>query len=237
MFVTPSNFDTPPYNLPNLDKVANTFLDYVNVLEEEVLVKLLGRQLYKSFIDALDALPDEYDEETATVIDQEYVYGNDIWKALTEETGVFPVAGPSWELIEEDNKWLELQNGAEYDYADKTWKWKGLVHLLVPFITSRYIRDNVDSFSGSAVIVPSNENSSIISPALRICRAHNAYAERCGVARGGSSLYYRDQSFRYECLLYHDTLFGFLTANREEYEVDGIVWYFESPELMNIAGI
>jgi len=35
MFVTASNFDTPPYNLPNLDKVVNTFSDYVNALEEE----------------------------------------------------------------------------------------------------------------------------------------------------------------------------------------------------------
>lgn len=237
MFVTPSNFEIPPYNLSNLDKANNVFPDYVAALEEESLLKLLGRQLYDAFIAGLAALPDEYDEETATVIGDQYVYGNDIWEAATVTTGVFPVAGSDWTLIEADNKWLELKNGAEYDYAGKTWKWNGLAKLLTPFIASRWIRDNVDSFTGNGVVVPSNENSTLISPALRICRAHNDYAEKCGVARGGSGLYYRDQSFRYECLLYHDTLYGFLTANRAVYEVDGIVWYFESPELMNIASI
>ena len=57
MFVTPSNFDTPPYSIPNLDKEVNSFLDYVAVLEEGALLKLLGRQLYKAFIDGLAALP------------------------------------------------------------------------------------------------------------------------------------------------------------------------------------
>lgn len=234
MFVTSSNFDTPPYNIPNLDKVVNTFPDYVDAIEEEALLKLLGRQLYKAFIDGLEALPDEYDEETATVVDTEYVYGNDIWKALTATTGVFPVAGSDWELVEEDNKWLVLQNGAEYDYVSKTWKWIGLTKLLIPFVYSRWVRDNADAFTGNGVVVANNENSQLISPALRICRAHNDYAEKCGVLRGDQP--YWIGSYHYS-LSNEDTLYGFLTANKADYEVDGIVWYFCPPALMNIAGI
>jgi hypothetical protein len=203
----------------------------VDSLEEEALLRLLGRQLYKAFIDGIAALPGSYDEETATVVDTEYVYGNSIWKALTVTTGVLPVAGINWELVEEDNKWLTLKNGSEYEYASKDWKWNGLVKLLTPFIYSRWVRDNVDSFSGNGVVVPSNENSQIISPATRICRAHNDYAEKCGVFRDR----YVGLSYRYEqCFTYEDTLFGFLTAKGETVYPD---WTFEAPRIMNIAGI
>lgn len=235
MFVTSSNLDTPPYNLPNLDKVANTFSNYVDAVEEEALVKLLGRQLYDSFI---EGLPDNvYDATVATVIGQQYEYGNDIWEALTVTTGTTPVEGVAWHLISEDDKWLELKNGVNYDYASKTWKWKGLVFLLTPLVASRWIRDNVDSFTGSAVVVASNENSTLISPALRICRAHNDYAERVGVMRGvsRSSLHYANRSYHFaDCMSYQDTLYGFLVAAGDTvYEG----WTFEAPDLMNIAGI
>lgn len=234
MFVTSSNFDILPYNLPNLDKVS--FPEYVDQVEEEALLKLLGRQLYKSFIDGLEGLEDiaEYDEATATEVDTQYIYGNDIWKALTVTTGVFPVAGVNWELVEEANKWLELKNGAEYEYTSKTWKWIGMAKLLTPFVYSRWVRDNVDSFSGNGVVVPNNENSQLISPIHRISRAHNDYAEKVGVLRGFAGAYLRgsyrwDQYFSYE-----DTLMGFLTAKGEGvYEG----WTFESPGLMNIANI
>jgi len=236
MFVTPSNFDTPPYSIPNLDKEVNSFLDYVAVLEEGALLKLLGRQLYKAFIDGLAALPEAYSEETATVINSEYVYGNNIWKALTVTTGVFPVAGSDWELVE-TNKWLELKNGAEYTYASKVWKWAGMVKLLTPFIYSRYVEENVEQFTGNGVVVASNENSTLVSPAFKVTRAHNKYAELAGVARGVRNNYpyysYRfDQSF--ECFSYEDTLYGFLTAKGLTVYPD---WCFESPGLRNIAGI
>lgn len=236
MFVTSSNFDTPPYSIPNLDKEVNSFPDYVAVLEEEALLKLLGRQLYKAFIDGLAALPETYSEETATVINNEYVYGNNIWKALTVTTGVFPVAGSDWELVE-TNKWLELKNGAEYSYASKTWKWAGMVKLFTPFIYSRYVSDNVERFTGNGVVVASNENSTLVSPAFKITRAHNHYAEMCGVVRGVRNNYpfysYRfDQCF--ECFSCEDTLYGFLTAKGNTVYPD---WSFESPGLMNIASI
>lgn len=241
MFVTASNLDIPPFNLPNLDKVPNIFVDYVDAIEEEALVKLLGRQLYKSFIDGLAALPATYSSSAPTVINTQYVYGNDIWKALTVTTGVTPVAGANWELVEEGNKWLELKNGAEYEYASKTWTYKGVVDLLTPLVSSCWIRDNVDAFTGSAVVVPSNENSQIISPTLRITRAYNEYAKRAGVSRGSSylrDLYVRGLSSHYSaCFSYEDTLYGFLTANLADYEVDGLQWVFESPDLMNIANI
>lgn len=232
MFVTASNFDTAPYNLPNLDKEVNSFSDYSDAIEREALLRLLGRQLYKAFTEGLAALPGAYDEETATVINQEYVYGNKIWKALTMTTGVFPVAGADWELVE-INKWLELKNGAEYDYGSKTWMWEGMVKLFTPYVYKCYLRDNIERFTGSAVVVPSNENSQIVSPARLISRAHNDYAERCGLLRGYPSGSYRWEQWC-ELYSYEDTLYGFLTAKGNTVYPD---WCFESPGFMNIAGI
>ena len=86
-------------------------------------------------------------------------------------------------------------------------------------------------------VVASNENSSLVSPAFKVTRAHNKYAELAGVARGVRNNYpyysYRfDQSF--ECFSYEDTLYGFLTAKGLTVYPD---WCFESPGLRNIAGI
>lgn len=230
MFVTSSNFDILPYSLPNLDKVS--FSDYVDQVEEEALLKLLGRQLYDAFIAGLPA--NTFDATVATVIGTQYAYGNDVWEALTVQTGTAPVAGINWTLVEEDNKWLELKNGAEYEYVSKTWKWIGMAKLLTPFVYSRWVKDNVDSFSGNGVVVPNNENSQIISPIHRISRAHNDYAEKVGVIRGFASAYQLG-SYRWnQCFSYEDTLVGFLTAKGEGV-YDG--WTFESPGLMNIANI
>lgn len=236
MFVTSSNFITPPYNIPNLDKVVNTFSNYVNALEEEALVKLLGRQLYKSFIDGLAALPGEYNSATQYALNAEVISGNNIYKSLQNNNSNHALTdGAWWELVEENNKWLKLKKGSEYTYPDKVWTWKGLANLLTPFIYSRYVYDNVDSFTGNGVVVPQNENSAIISPSLRITRANNEYCARVGIVRGYREMVLSGRSFHYaDCMSYQDTFYGFMLAN---YQADYAEWSFEQPELMNIAGI
>ncbi len=217
MFVTSSNFDTPPYSLPNLDNVVNTFPDFVEASEESALLGLLGRQLYDAFIAGLDALPDDYDEETATVIGDEYVYGNDIWEALTETTGVFPVEGVAWTLVEADNKWLKLKNGAEYEHESKTYQWRGMTWLLIPYIYSQWLEANADSFTGSGVVTDANENSQVGSPLVRICNSYNDFARRSGVTENPG----------YYTMV--DSLYGFLYVEEDNYED----WLWESPETIN----
>lgn len=62
MFVVASDFDLLPYNIPNLegDKMGNTFADYVEEQEEEILKSLLGVTLYESFIEGLE---EDYPED------------------------------------------------------------------------------------------------------------------------------------------------------------------------------
>ncbi len=59
MFVTKTDFDVIPWNIPNLSG-NNSFLDYVAREEEEILLSLLGKSLYDSFIEGLDT---DYPEE------------------------------------------------------------------------------------------------------------------------------------------------------------------------------
>jgi hypothetical protein len=49
MILTEADFDIPPYNIPNIQKVRNTFESYRDLKEEEVLRFLLGDDIYDAF--------------------------------------------------------------------------------------------------------------------------------------------------------------------------------------------
>lgn len=49
MFVTAQNFNDTEYNLPDLNKKVNSFQNYVDEQEEELLYKVLGMLLYEEF--------------------------------------------------------------------------------------------------------------------------------------------------------------------------------------------
>jgi len=56
-FVTIDDFGVPPYQLPNLDQVINTFNDYIEQKEQEVLSKILGDALYQAMTAGLAVVP------------------------------------------------------------------------------------------------------------------------------------------------------------------------------------
>lgn len=68
MFVEISDFDGHPWNLPNLEHKANTFMDFVEHKEREALVNLLGLGFYNTFKAALDA--EDPEAEPPVVADQ-----------------------------------------------------------------------------------------------------------------------------------------------------------------------
>lgn len=179
--VSATDFDIPPYTIPNLDKKANTFTVFVFEQQEEILLKVLGRNLYDSFIDGLDALPSAWSSTVATVIDQQYIHGNNIWKALTVQTGTAPVEGADWELVEEDNRWLLLKNGNTYAYNDKVYYFKGMSKIMRPFIYSKWLEYTFDQHVGvGGLTIPKTENSQTISPATRIITSWNDFARNIG---------------------------------------------------------
>lgn len=220
MFVTFSNFELEPYKLTNLDRFENMYLERAELSEDEALLKLLGRQLYTAFLDALDEMPDAWLDSFETVIGTEYTYGNDIWEALTITEGTVPVEGADWTLVEENNIWLKLKNGADYTYASKTWKWLGMAKLMTPKVYSDLLAQNEEMFTGIGMASSTPENSLKVSPAKKICDCHNAYSKIFGILANG-------------CMTYEDSLIGFLTANSTDYPD----WYFENPGKMNTFGI
>ncbi len=212
MFLTASDFDVIPYNIPNLSTVPNTFPDYVGTMEKAALVKLMGRPFYTEFIDALAALPAEWVATNGTgySIGNQVVYGVSVWQSL-QNTNLnhVPVEGAYWTLLEADNVWLKLKKGADYDWATLTYKWEGMAALLKPFVYAAWVGDNYITLSASGPLIQLAENSTIVNPGAMICKAWNDYAERAGGTYG------------YEIV---DTLYGFLIANETDYQ--NIVWCY-----------
>lgn len=178
MFVLSSDFDVPPFSIPDLGS-NNSFADYVEDLEAEILKKLLGKTIYDQFIAGLDAFT-AYSASAARVIGDHYSYGNDVWEALTTTAGVTPVAGSDWTLVEEDNKWLLLKNGNDYEYSDNDYEWYGMVKMLKPYVYSKWLTDQYDTHTSAGVVVANTENSTVISPARRIAAAYNKFSEIAG---------------------------------------------------------
>ncbi len=217
MFVTASDFNVVPYNIPNLDKVADTFSDYVETKEEEALLRLLGRQLYTAFVDGLAALTQyTWSASVATVIGREYRYGNSIWEALTVQTGTAPVEGSDWTLVEADNIWLKLKNGADYEYGGLTHVWEGMTVLLKPFIFSEWVKDNHQPLTGIGTVSPNAENAIPVNPGRIIAKSWNDFAGKAGS--------------NYDSI---DTLYGFLVANIADYED----WTFCDPGFKNVFNL
>jgi len=180
MFVTASDFNIPPYRIPGLDKVPTVFASFVDQEERRHLLEVLGDNLYQAFTDGFEDLPDEWVATDPTVIGQQYVYGNDIWEAVTVQTGTAPVAGSDWTLIEEDNRWLLLANGSTYMINDKKFVWVGIYETLKPLIYSKWVEYSAVELTGNGFVIPAMENNVRVDPSQFICRSWNQWSRYVG---------------------------------------------------------
>lgn len=57
MIVAATDFNVPPYAIPNLQGVINSFNAYVSAAEQEVLIDLMGYTLYIDFINGIAVTP------------------------------------------------------------------------------------------------------------------------------------------------------------------------------------
>src|SRR5688572_1668232 len=135
MFVTASDFNIPPYLLPS-SKTPELFLAFVNQEEAKYLLEVLGPNLYEAFTDGYVA---DWVPTVPTVIGQEYGYGNDVWEALTVQTGTTPVEGVNWTLVTANDRWRLLKEGNRYQIDGKYYRWDGMVLALKPLIYSKWI--------------------------------------------------------------------------------------------------
>lgn len=190
MFVTASDYTIPPTDIPSLDKVPTLFQAFVDQEEDKYLREVLGDSLYEAFIDGLNDLPADLNLTVPTVINNEYVYGNDIWKALTVTTGVIPSEGTDWTLIEEDNRWLLLKNGNKYIFNGKTNRWGGIKGAVKPLIYAEWVEYGVAKLTINGFVVPSMENNVSVDPSPYVCRQWNEWSKQIGgPCRQHNSLY------------------------------------------------
>lgn len=239
MFVTASDFDLHPYQIPNMP--VNTFPAYVSEQEKDILIKLLGSDFYTAFVNGLAALPLAW---SATVpsggysLGNQVTYGNSIWASLVNTNlNNTPVEGVNWHKAE-DNRWLKLKNGVSYRVNSKSYEWKGMVAMLKPYIVSQWVKHNFDSNSGIGITISKSENSIVISAADRIIQNWNAFARIAGSTCG----------HYYWTLDLFNTLFGYLYNSDALYYNDiptddfvdfrsYFVSYFNNPGLINLFGI
>jgi hypothetical protein len=190
MFVTAQNFLIPPYKIPSLTGPGEgtTFSAFVDQEERKYLLEVLGDNLYTAFTEGLPEYT--WSATVATVIGREYAYGNDVWEALSVQTGTAPVEGVNWTLIEEDNRWLLLKNGNYYSMNDKRYYWDGMVNACKALIYSKWIEYNSKSLTGNGFVIPKHENNIAVDPNQDICRSWNDWSDRVGDAcRQKNTLY------------------------------------------------
>lgn len=192
MFVTSENFDLPPYEL-NVDKSINTFNDFVDKIERKYLIQVLGRNLYDYFVAGLSALPLLWDDTTGYLTSDQVVFGNDIWEAVQDNTGISPNEGVDWTKVVTDNRWLVLRNGGNYLVYDKKYVWGGVVEALIPLIYSLWVQSRVITFTGTGFVAPKQENGLVVNPREFIADSWNEWSRLVG-----------------NCYNVYDTLYGHL---------------------------
>lgn len=181
MFVTTSDYNVPPYNIPSLTPgEGTTFAAFIDQEEDKYLREVMGDQLYEAFVSGLNDLPGDYSLTVATVIGTQYVYGNDIWEALTVTTGDAPSVGTDWTLIEENNRWLLLKNGTTYEFSGKNYRWKGMNAMVKPLIYANWVEYGAATLTQNGFVTPKTENNILSDPGVYICRAWNEWCELVG---------------------------------------------------------
>lgn len=237
MFVTADDYDVPPFVLMNLKDVGNegstgepyqAFVSFINEQEEIALRELLGHTLYEAFVAFLGTLTD-YDLDTATTVNSLYAKGNDVWKALISTTNTPPAVGANWVLVEENNRWLLLKNGSDYqNQNEKPRKWKGMKAMLKPLLYGLWIGTDQSRATGVGVVVNDNENSSVVNAGQEITKGQNMF-----MVVAGRNEY--EQNSLYQYLFLSEDVY--LDAVQAIEDVDDIKQYivenFCPPEFQN----
>jgi len=179
MFCTPSDFNIPPYSIPNLNLVVNTFQQYIDEHEAAILKKLLGVQFYNEAIAGHLALPPVWKNGPYDVGDR-VLYLNDIYEAIQDNNNNPPNISPTYWLFIESNIWAPLGQGTTFTvtYYEIQIEWLGMVDMLKPFIYYSWLRDTFDNYTGIGVVQPNAENSTVDRPARRLVDAYNEFSKK-----------------------------------------------------------
>ena len=186
MFCTPSDFNIPPYSIPNLNLVINTFQQYIDEHEAAILKKLLGVQFYNEAIAGHNALPPAWKNGPYNVGDR-VLYLNDTYEAIQDHNNKPPNISPTFWLFIEHNIWADLGQGSTFTFTfscsniqgqSVQGEWLGIKDMLKPFIYYSWLRDSFDNYTGIGVVQANAENSTVERPARRLVDAYNEFSKK-----------------------------------------------------------
>ena len=101
-FLSASNFNVRPYKIPNLSEVEEEFDSFLENEIEDILIDLLGPDLYAAFVDGMSVSSPEdrwanlYNGDTYTYLDRKYT-----WKGM--EKMLIPYVFAKWLKADFDN--------------------------------------------------------------------------------------------------------------------------------------
>lgn len=205
MFVVASDFNRSPFQIVGLDEltqtvpgVPGTFDDFVAYHEEEKMRLLLGNLFYDAFVTGLKSLPGFgttlglFNNNNSYSVGSYCVYVSQnfanasinnqaiLYQSLTNSNlGNQPDISPSSWQAQPYNRWVALMWGDNYYYYGRPQKWYGMNRLVVPMIHALWLKWNYYSLSKSGMVVPSNENSDVVSPSALIRFSWNKFARLC----------------------------------------------------------
>lgn len=139
-----------------------------------------------------NTLPDFIDREEEERLIK--VLGRPLYIALITGLAVMPTP---------DVKWTNIALGCDYTLNGRKYHWDGLEFVMTRYIYSRWLSENVTTWTNNGAAESETENSTKATPAPMIVKAFNEFSDRIG----GDRCKWPDD----------DTLFGMLYANRDNY--------------------
>jgi len=219
--VTSADFDTKPWQLQGLADAGSSFDDFVTYNQNEILLKLLGQTLYDAFSAGVAALPGLWvgTNNPGYALNAQVVYGTHIYKSLiANNLNIIPTSDiTKWQDMGV-NRWAQLLYGDNYTISSRNYNYAGVKAFITPYIYAMWLlKESTSVVSTGGVVSANSENSSSITPSIKVMQAYIAFKRL--VMNGYTTL---RLFFYYAACRFHaqGTLFGFLFANDAVYYDD-----------------
>lgn len=141
--------------------------------------------------------------------------GYELWKQFTEGLET------SGDI---EQKWIDLRDGAEYEYGDRTYKYDGLVDLLRPAIFSKWVPVGTWKLTNSGMVQNNQtpENSVTLDNVDEFLTVRwNEFVTKCNG----------------HCLNQRNTFYGFMKADEAADEPNYPDWDFTEQRFKNRYGL
>jgi hypothetical protein len=216
MFTTPEDFKIVPYAIPDQtgDGVNDTLTPFIEKVEADDLIALLGFLFYNAFI---EALPEKYNPETDYAVGAKVLVDTAIYESLQTPNVGQPVTNAAFWVAQPADRWTRLLAGATYLNPDgKKNQWVGMKELCKPMVFAEFLLNFSDYVTAMGVVLAMSENAQRQDGGVRASNAWNNYAKlACG-------------SFDY--LSNRNSLYGYLISVKDDFNdiaVDGGYTDFE----------